>query len=638
MRLRSIVLLLTAALVSAVVVGSAGAQHDPESDDHLLPPAFANADGTWGNLQLVGSVKVSGATNDVVADHTILKNYAYVAKWGAPDCAGPETGGQNSPDGGVWVIDISNLAAPREVGFIATRQDTLVGEGMQALTVTTPRFTGDILVMNHEICGKNGRGGYSLWDITDPLKPKKLSELEGDITVDGDRNRPRMANQYHSAFLWDAGDKAYLVATDDMEAEDVDIFDVTDPKRPSLVTEVDLNQYEVSQPELGLTDSFLHDMVVKQFGTGANARFIMLLSYWDGGYILVDVTNPASPVFLSDTDYPAIDPELFAQTGVALTPEGNGHQAEFNLDDRFVIATDEDFDPFRLQLTIDNDGTPLSFRGGLGSNTDPDDVIGLSGTTVFVGLACPGDVVPPAPALGTTQIAVVERGVCLFTEKLAVVEAAGGYEAAIIMNREGADGCTGVFGPAVDAGIPVLFMGRENGFAMFDKTFDLAACLDDTQQPSGIPVGTIGDPLTDVAATFDGWGYVHLYGLNTSNWTLTELDTFAIPEAMDEDFAEGFGALSVHEVATDKTDALRAYLSYYSGGIRALRIACTGAGGSPPCVLEETGGFIDPDTDGTGPDAGGNEFWGIETFVRDGKTYVTGSDMDYGLFILQRTP
>ena len=313
---KTALLLTVAASLAAVVVGTAGAQHDPASNDHLLPPAFANPDGTWGNLELVSKLRVSDAANDIIADHTILGNYAYLAKWGAPDCAGPETGGQNSPDGGVYVVDISNLASPKEVGFIATRQDTLVGEGMQALPVGTTSFSGDILVMNHEVCGKNGRGGFSLFNITDPLKPRKLSELQGDITVDGERNRPHMANEYHSAFLWDAGSSAYLVATDDLEAKDVDIFDVTDPRRPVLLADVNLNQYDVAQPALGLTDSFLHDMVVKKIGL----QFIMLLSYWDGGYVLLDVTNPASPAFLGDSDYPAVDPELFAQTGASLTP------------------------------------------------------------------------------------------------------------------------------------------------------------------------------------------------------------------------------------------------------------------------------------------------------------------------------
>ena len=34
--------------------------------------------------------------------------------------------------------------------------------------------------MNNEQCGKNGKGGVSLWDVTDPLKPFKLSEHFGD--------------------------------------------------------------------------------------------------------------------------------------------------------------------------------------------------------------------------------------------------------------------------------------------------------------------------------------------------------------------------------------------------------------------------------------------------------------------------
>jgi len=631
--LKTVLLLAVAAGVSAVVVGTAGAQHDPQSNDHLLPPAFANADGTWGNLELVGKLRVSDAANDVIADHTVLGNYAYLAKWGAPDCAGPETGGQNSPDGGAYVVDISNPANPREVGFIATRQDTLVGEGMQALPVSTTSFSGDILVMNHEICGKNGRGGFSLFDITDPLKPKKLSELQGDLTVVGEQNRPHMANQYHSAFLWDAGDRAYLVATDDLEAQDVDIFDVTDPKRPSMVTEVDLNQYDVMQPALGLADSFLHDMVVKKIGT----RFIMLLSYWDGGYVLLDVTNPASPAFLGDSDYPAVDPELFAQTGASLTPEGNGHEAEFSLDNRFVLATDEDFGPFRLLVTT-VDG---SFRGAAGTQTSAAQAEAVSGTTVFVGRACNVDAaVPPAPSVGTSQIAVVERGLCTFQEKALNVIAAGGWEAMLIFNREGADGCTGVFSPFLSASIPTIFVGRDTGFAMFNLSYDDAACRDANFQRAPISIGTLGDPVQSVSSLFDGWGYVHLFGLSlgSSSATLTDLDTFAIPEAMDEAFAEGFGPLSVHEVATDKTNSMRAYLSYYSGGIRALRIDCTGAAGAPPCTLVETGGFIDPDTDGAGPDPGGNEFWGIETFVRGGNTYVSGSDMDSGIVILRRTP
>jgi len=615
---RRLLVLLVAAAVAVPTTGIAVAHQHGPLEGHLIGP------GAWGNVELVSRLRVHDAAPDTIADLTVFKNYIYLAKWGASDCAGPERGGQTTPDGGAYVIDISDVANPREVGFIATSQDTLVGEGMQALTLTTQAYSGDVLVFNHEGCGKNFKAGFSIWDITNPLNPTKLTEHFGDFTTGGGRNRPHDANQYHSAFAWDAGDRAYLVATDDEEATDVDIFEITDPKKPRLVSEADLNQYDVAQPELGLTDSFLHDMVVKEIG----GRFIMLLSYWDGGYVLLDVTDPAAPVFLGDSDYAAVDPELLVQTGTSLTPEGNGHQAEFTLDNRFAITTDEDFGPYRAFMTT-ADGT---FPIGVGENTTVQDAAGIAGTTVFVGRACNGDAaVPTAPAVGTSQIAVVERGLCFFEEKAQNVIAAGGWEAMLIMNREGSDACTGVFGPSLSAPIPTIFMGRDAGFAMFNLAYDDAACRDANVQRAPIAVGALGDPVQDVTPTFDGWGYVHLFAvtLGASSGVLTEVDTFAIPEAMDSAFASGFGALSVHEVATEKTDASRAFLSYYAGGIRAIQIQCSDPNNASTCRLVETGGYLDPR---------GNEFWGIETWVRDGVVYAAGSDMDFGVFIVKRRP
>ena len=565
---------------------------------------------------------VHDADEEVIADLSVFKNYAYLAKWGAPDCGAGETGGQGSPDGGAYVVDISDIANPREVGFIPTAQDTLVGEGMQALTLTTTAFSGDVLAMNHEGCGKNYKAGFSLWNITNPLKPVKLAEHAGDATIDGLNDRPDV-NTYHSVFAWDAGDRAYLVATDNEEGADIDIFEITNPRKPVLVSETDLNPLGVAQPELALMDSFNHDMVVKQIGS----RFILLDSYWDGGYVLMDVTNPAAPVFLSDTDFAAVDPELLAQTGVALSPEGNAHQSEFTLDNRFVIATDEDFGPHRLLISTPA-GTLLAKPG---TQTTVEQAKAISGTTIFVGRACPGDAaVPAAPNVGTSQIAVVERGLCLFEEKAQIVMAAGGWDAMLIVNREGSDACTGVFNPSLTAAIPTVFVGRDSGFAMFGIPYDQTACADATQLRAPIALGTVGSPVQSIDAKFDGWGYVHLFAasIGSTTATLRDVDTFAIPEAMNPAYAQGFGALSVHEVATDKTDASRAYLSYYSGGIRALQIQCAKPKDPTTCRLVETGGYLDEH---------GNNFWGIETWVRDGVTYVAGSDMDSGIWIVRRT-
>jgi hypothetical protein len=59
-------------------------------------------------------------------------------------------------------------------------------------------------------------------------------------------------------------------------------------------------------------------------------------------------------------------------------------------------------------------------------------------------------------------------------------------------------------------------------------------------------------------------------------------------------------------------------LSYYSGGLRAIQIQGT--------ELVETGGYLDPE---------GNNFWGVEVFVRNGCTYIAGSDRDSGLWLFK---
>lgn len=584
------------------------------NEGHLL------GTGAWGNISFVSKLIVPDAEEGLIADLTVFDNYAYLARWGGADCPGPEG---NGPDGGVYIIDISNLSQPRQVGFIRTHQDTLVGEGMQVVRVSTSKFSGDILAVNHEQCGKNGKAGFSLWNVTNPLDPRKLSENFGDLTTPAGKNRPRDANQYHSVFVWNAGDRAYLVATDDDETNDVDIFDITDPRKPVQIADVSLNQYNISQPEYTLTQSFLHDMVVKRIGN----QWVMLLSYWDGGYVLLNVDNPANPIFLGDSDYAAVDPELLAQTGSLLTPEGNGHQAEFTLDNRFVIATDEDFDPYRLEVAIAGG----DYIAKPGSNTTIDEGQAITGLPIFVGRACPGDpAVPPAPSSPGPQLAVVERGLCLFTEKVASVLAAGGYEAVVIINREGADACVDVFAPTIEGAIPTIFIGRNAGFALFDLPFDLTACFDDNPLPAPIAIGTVGRPITNIVKRFDGWGYVHLFGvtLTGQSATLTDLDTFAIPEAMQPSKAAGFGDLSVHEVATDLRNPMAAYLSYYSGGLRSIQIVCPNPSTTVGCRLVEVGGYLDPN---------GNNFWGVDTIVRNGQTYVLASDRDSGLWIFKAT-
>ncbi len=285
-RLKPIHLAGTAALaITAMTLGSVPSvgQHNATGADHLL------GTGAFGNIELVGKVAVHNAAAGIIADVGALGNYAYLGHYTQAACAGPEGGG---PDGGVYVIDISNPASPREVGFIKAHQDTYVSEGVQALRIETSQYRGDILVLNNEGCGKNYKAGMSIWNINNPLQPLKLSENIGDFTSSDFPNRPHDANQIHSAFAWDAGSKAYVVIVDDDEAKDIDILDITNPRKPKLIGEFNAQtDFPLNSDRANGAEVFLHDMVVKEIG----GRFYMLLSYWDAGWIVLDVTNPAIP-------------------------------------------------------------------------------------------------------------------------------------------------------------------------------------------------------------------------------------------------------------------------------------------------------------------------------------------------------
>jgi len=336
----------------------------------------------------------------------------------------------------------------------------------------------------------------------------------------------------------------------------------------------------------------------------------MLMSYWDAGYIVLNVDNPAAPVFVNDTDFTDPDPE----TGFS-PPEGNAHQAEWSHNNKYIIATDEDFSPFRTTVGVTSGPFAGSNFFASQGNAVPQITPGspLSGPTYFVGLACAA--LPAAPVTGA--IAVVERGTCSFTAKVTNVQNAG-YAAGIVMNSAAAGNCEAVVNMAAAGTIPFLFVSRSSGFAILGITGYNPANCPTGSNPSLPSAGTAGSTVT-LSAVFDGWGYVHLFDAAT----LTEIDTYAVPEALNPSFATGFGALSVHEVATD-IDSDLAYLSYYDAGLRVIRFG--------PSGITEVGHYID---------AGGNDFWGVQVFRLPGdpteQTYVAASDRDSGLWIFKYT-
>lgn len=568
-------------------------------------------------LELIGRFDIGGKLGGAgrVADVSAKGNYAYLTMFYEPTCG----------RGGVQVVDIADPANPMPVSYIPSHVDTYSGEGSQVVTLNTPAFKGDLLVYQNEWCPQttNGVGGVTLVDVTNPLQPKKLVEGAGDFTKrDGSQSGgvpQTKANQTHSAFAWEQRDsagrktgKVYVVLVDDMEEPDVDILDISNPSKPTIVSETNLDQFAQTGPTRPHGDSvFSHDMVVKHIG----GRDIMLMSYWDAGYVTLDVSNPAAPKPLADTDYAAADPARLPY-GQTITPEGNAHQAEFTRDNQFIFATDEDFDAYRVTATFKGGAAAgQTFTAIQGGDTVPITKENpMVGDTRFLGLAC-----GPVPAAGGDLIAVAERGVCDFQVKLNNIIAAG-YKGLIVFNRTGEDGCeTLVTMLANSTTHPAMFVSRKDGFRLLgvEPGGDYTCNTDGTGTPT--PAGP--SVPVDVSAVFDGWGYTHMYKASlTPGAKMQEVDFYAPPEGQLEAYADGFGDMSVHEVATDP-DVNLVYVSHYALGMRVLKYTKGG--------LDEVGAFVED---------GGSNYWGVEIHRIGGKKYILGSDRDRGLRIFTYNP
>lgn len=563
-------------------------QHEGQ-DGHLAP--------VDRNVDLIGKVEIAGVAEGQIADVAAFGNTAYLASFRTDDC----------DSGGVYTVDITDPSKPVEKGFIPTTTGSYVGEGMQVIDVDNVSFSGQLLLFNNETNSScefeetTPTGGMTIVDVTDPAAPKVLAEHAGDRDP-GDGVDQGFTNDIHSVFGWVDGGKTYAVIVDDEEDTDLDIMDITDPANPRLIAEYDLDdRFGIAQKELGDGSSFLHDMVVKEI----DGVQMMLASYWDGGYVQLNVDNPRDIRLVNQTDFVVPDPER-AKRGENVLPEGNGHQGEYTRDNRYFVATDEDFNPFKLKATT-ADGK--EFEVAVASDSvqiEPGKTV--AGPTVFVGQACgttSGDTVPAAGS--PDQIAVAERGSCSFQEKSETLGAAG-YKTVVVMNsKAGGDATLNPTAPSET--VRLLFVGRADGLRILNA-------MDESKPSSEQDAPAKGTKGQNVSFTsfFDGWGYVHLYDRTSAK----DVGTFAVPESQDQAFAQGFGDLSVHEVATDPDEDI-SYLSYYGAG---LRIVSQGGRG-----LQEVGAFIEE---------GGNNFWGVEVHQHPtaGKV-VLASDRDYGLYVFR---
>ena len=611
----------------------------PAADQH--GPTTGHLPAGSKNVRLISKLRLTDIEG-AIADVGYFKGFAYLNAW-APNCPN---------GGGVHVVDVRDPARPEKVGFLPALPNEFPGEGVHVMSVATPSFTGDLLLHNNEACsGAPTTLGFSMWDVTNPLAPVKLGQF-GDADPPPSLFSIGTFHSNHSVQGFTLPGRAFAVSVDNEEAfgapfKDVDIFDITNPAAPVLASERGLEDWPGAQGSYANGDAVNdHDIQFKIIG----GRPTLVVSYWDAGQIQLDVTDPYNPTFIGDSDYRTPDP-LMPQFEI---PEGNSHQSYWSSDNRWLISTDEDFSPFRtnFELTTGPNAGPygageFGFTPSIDSR--PDGMIACP--TVFGGRGCfaagpnagpdaAGDPMPPpATAIpaepGEEKTVVFSRGGCFFSTKIAAGQDLG-YDVVIIGQSHGGtrngllpDSFTcGGAGHDYDEQIPAICTGHRAMHLMFNDPPAYTG-----PEGTDIVLGTMGEKYL-ATTDFDGWGYVQLHDATQPD--LPIVDSYAVSEALNESFAEGFGVLSVHEVKTDPRPRVNlAYFSYYGAG---FRVAEFGRGG-----LTEVGFFIDQ---------GGNDFWGVfpigdETAGHGYPSHpgrgeglrptVLLSDRDFGLYIVEYT-
>jgi hypothetical protein len=544
----------------------------------LLSPITAIAGhggSTSDELKVVGQLDYN-EFGENVTDIWAYGNYAYLGTFDDIVCSLDTTG--------VHIVDISDPSSPVKVGFVPAKPGTRNND-VKVAHIDTRHFSGEIMVASNEGCGSPflpklnangvgtppGQGGLSIWDVSDPTKPRVLKQNYLDFGV-------------HNTYIYQQNDKAYMLVVDDENVQDLTIVDITKPQNPKVIAVTGKLDWPADiAAEFGPTAAaFLHDVWVKDNGGVITAY----LSYWDAGLVLLDISDPRNPVFLGDSTYGNPDP-LSGEF-----PAGDGHVAVPNSDGSRVLLGDEDFSAGALTtFTFDGVDYPVA-EGGF---TPP--TFSLAGGTFggqvhwTGGNGCTiGDIDRPA---NPGEVALIQRGVCFFSSKAASAQALG-YTGFIVAN----DAARGDALISMSSGtndvitIPGYFVGNSTGEIM-----------------KGSELG----PLA-AAGIFDGYGYLRL--LDTSDpENIVELDQYATENVFSNPPKNGDHTM--HNVVAD--DGSLAYISWYASGMRVVDFS----GDS----LNEVAHYVDS--------TGSNFWGVYLHDHPDGNSYVLGSDRSSGLWIFE---
>jgi hypothetical protein len=337
-----VAVLLGVAVVTSV---SAGSQDDLLKDErHFLEQSSKTDTGGQkaaqsSNMEVVGQSAIGGRGFN--GDVWVHESYAYVGHWGFQDWA---SGSKNRfcpepPDSGVAVVDATDPADPQ---VVATLQNP-VGTSAEDVVVYTAQsgpFAGrDIAAAGLQTCESRfdpqADRGLMLWDVTDPAAPVQIGYLktacctrgihEFEIEHRADLGRTfAYATVPTSRYPEDGSPSGFRDVNGD---GDFRLIDITNPAAPFEVSAFGIQDaggpFTAGQG-CDADPNYGHGAEPSEDGT------LVFLSYWDSGFVALDVTDPANPVFQGHTTYP---PDA----------DGDAHSSSYDDARQLLFSADEDF-------------------------------------------------------------------------------------------------------------------------------------------------------------------------------------------------------------------------------------------------------------------------------------------------------
>ena len=203
------------------------------------------------------------------------------------------------PAQGVRVYDLADPRRPRHIATLANGASAseLAGtwtEKTIVRRVRTPGFDGVLAVTSIQACG-NGFGGFGVYDVTNPAKPRRLALV---------RTEPRGSHEIWLAtargHTWVYTALAFAEFAVEPDQFGFHIYDVTHPRAPVEVGGWsacrDLHQCSQVGGPPGTDHRYLvHSVITNAAATRA------YLSYWSFGTAILDISDPAHPRYLGRT-------------------------------------------------------------------------------------------------------------------------------------------------------------------------------------------------------------------------------------------------------------------------------------------------------------------------------------------------